>query len=284
MKSLLLYTFIFFATSVISQTSYTFDIDSTQKYEPYRDAKEAVYKIVKYTGLTPNFLVIEEDVPTVIAYIKGGKRYIAYNPDFIRKVKSNTNTNWAAVSILAHEIGHHLSGHTIKLKGSNPGDELIADRFSGFILYKMGASLNDAKAALNSIGYSLDTINHPPINSRLDAISFGWNEAKEIDNTNAYDESDIQNCRLKTLIYKCIFDFDENIYFIDDMDRIIWFDNYGKEIVIGNKKPSEDKNYSWLYEYKGKSYGVDYKGNIWSNSFQDNQFKIGKIFKVNCKM
>jgi hypothetical protein len=79
---------------------------------------------------------------------------------------------------LAHEIGHHLAGHTIKPKGINPGDELAADKFSGFILFQMGASLDQAKAALQSIGKEIDTINHPPVNLRLQAVANGWMQAE----------------------------------------------------------------------------------------------------------
>ena len=128
--------------------------------------KEAVSKIVQYTGLTPNFVIVsDKKVSTAIAYLKNNKRYISYNPKFIEKLNTKTSTNWAAVSVLAHEIGNHLSGHTL-LKSSSPGNELIADKFSGFILYQMGANLNEAKAALSAIGHEMDTTKHPPKNAR----------------------------------------------------------------------------------------------------------------------
>lgn len=80
-------------------------------------AKKAVAKIMQYTGLTPHFEVIEnKDIKSAIAYIKNNKQYIAYNPEFILKLKDLTQTNWAAVSVLAHEIGHHLNGHTLQKK------------------------------------------------------------------------------------------------------------------------------------------------------------------------
>lgn len=65
------------------------------------------------------------------------------------------------MSILAHEIGHHLLGHTISIGSSNPQDELEADKFSGFVLYKMGASLNDAVQAIQLLGSDTDSKTHP---------------------------------------------------------------------------------------------------------------------------
>ena len=38
------------------------------------------------------------------------------------------------MTLLAHEVGHHLNGHTIHRGGSTPELELEADEFAGFIL------------------------------------------------------------------------------------------------------------------------------------------------------
>ena len=119
--------------------------------------KQVVAEIMKYTGLPANFVVVEGQVPNAAAVIMQGpdkvpRRVIAYNPSFmgdvIRATKAN---NWAPVSIMAHEIGHHLSGHTIVPGGSQPPIELESDKFSGFVLYKMGAPLADAQRAIATL-------------------------------------------------------------------------------------------------------------------------------------
>ena len=105
--------------------------------------------IMRFTGLPPNFVVGEAQVPNAVATIllddrKVPQRVIAFNPRFIDAVGRATNsTTWAPMSIMAHEIGHHLSGHTMVPGGSQPPTELEADKFSGFVLYKMGASRDD---------------------------------------------------------------------------------------------------------------------------------------------
>jgi hypothetical protein len=244
-------------------------ISANYEYEPDREAKEAVYKIVKYTGLTPNFIIVQGNVSTALAYIKGGDRYIAYNPEFIHRIRSRTKTDWGAVSVLAHEIGHHLSGHTLKNKGSNPGDELAADKFSGFILFQMGASLEETKSALKSVGSEMDSVLHPPQSARLEVITNGWLEAQKLSKTPAYsgqqDTVTITETAIR-FVYKCHFKGDPNIYFVDDRDQIIWFDNAGKPVVIGTRTESTSPNYKWNYNYTDISYGVDAKGNIWSET------------------
>lgn len=253
-------------------------------YEPDKEAKEAVGKIVRYTGLIPNFLVTSGTVQTAMAYIKGGRRYIAYNPDFILRLRNKTKTDWAAVSVLAHEIGHHLSGHTLKNKKSNPGDELAADKFSGFILHQMGATLKEAQTALSSLNYTFDSLKYPPKNSRLLAIEGGWNEAKMLLNVKAYGESTSPNDKDTIppipLVYKCRFDDDDNLYFVDAEDRIIWFDNYGKPILIGHKTESENKRYEWIYSYGDQVFGIDSKHKIWYETSPGVMGIIGKVERL----
>jgi hypothetical protein len=82
------------------------------------------------------------------------------------------------MSILAHEVGHHLSGHTVEGKGSNHKAEMEADKFSGFVLFKMGASLDEARYAMNLIGSETDSRSHPSKVKRLGYIEEGWNEAQ----------------------------------------------------------------------------------------------------------
>jgi len=135
------------------------------------------------TGLPQNFDVVEGQVPNAAAVIMLGpdqlpRRVIAYNPNFMSEVRSATaNNDWAPISIMAHEIGHHLSGHTIMPGGSQPPTELEADKFSGFVLYKMGAMLTDAQKAMNTLVPEADGATHPGRSKRVRAIQEGWTQA-----------------------------------------------------------------------------------------------------------
>ena len=48
------------------------------------------------------------------------RRYLLYNPKFLAAVNRAGHTDWAGISILAHEMGHHLNGHTLRAGGSQP--------------------------------------------------------------------------------------------------------------------------------------------------------------------
>lgn len=277
MKKLLLVPLLLNALLCFAQKQ---DSLSTEVYEfePDMIAKQAVSKIVQYTGLTPNFVIIpDKNIATAKAFLKNNKRIITYNPKFIEKLNDKTKTNWAAVSVLAHEIGHHLAGHTL-LKNQSPGNELIADKFSGFILFQMGATLYEAKTALSTIGHEMDTTRHPPKNARLNAITEGWKEAKNLRNTTAFSGKTLINDTNTTkFIFQCNFKGDDNVYFVDSKNNIIWYDNYGKPIIIGSKKPSTTSKYVWIYKYLDSFYGVDAKGKVWNESTYGSSFIIGEI-------
>ena len=146
--------------------------------------QQVVAEIMKYTGLPQNFDVLPHpQVPNAAAVILVGDdklphRVIAYNERFMADVqKATANNNWAPVSIMAHEVGHHLSGHTIQPGGSQPPTELEADKFSGYVLYKMGALLADAQKAMNTLVPEADGPTHPGRGKRVTAIAGGWEQA-----------------------------------------------------------------------------------------------------------
>lgn len=100
-------------------------------------------------------------------------RYIIYDNKFLTNIKNKTRTDWASISILAHEVAHHLNGHTIDGTGSRPDKELESDEFSGFILAKLGSSLIESQSAINSVASDYQSSTHPNKYSRLEAIKKG---------------------------------------------------------------------------------------------------------------
>ncbi|MBW6420595.1 TPM domain-containing protein [Rhizobium sp. XQZ8] len=145
----------------------------------------AVGRIMRYTGLPQNFTIMESDVPNAAAIIVLGqdgipKRVIAYNRKFMQQVAQATGeSDWPGTSILAHEIGHHLSGHTLIPGGSQPPIELEADKFSGFVLFKMGATLPQAEKAIATLIPEADGPTHPGRKKRLAAVEAGWTQSCE---------------------------------------------------------------------------------------------------------
>jgi len=149
------------------------------EFAPSQAASQMVGRIMGSVGLKPRFEVKAANVPNAAAMIYNNQRYILCSQNFVEQVNQATRTDWGAVSIIAHEIGHHLNGHTLGLDGSRPSNELEADEFSGFVLQRMGATMLEAQAAMNALAHEEATETHPPRNARLEAIAVGWYRAKE---------------------------------------------------------------------------------------------------------
>jgi len=143
-----------------------------------QDAEKIVFSIMDVLGLEPNFKIKIANVPNVEADIRHRQRYILYNPEFITQVNLAAKDKWPAIFILAHEIGHHLNGHTVSGTNSRPGIELEADEFGGFGLCKMGATFEQAQLAMHIISNLQASKTHPGREDRLAAIAKGWNKAE----------------------------------------------------------------------------------------------------------
>lgn len=139
---------------------------------------DVIREITDAVGLKARFeLRATREVDNAAAVVYNGKRFLLYNPDFLNSVNRAGHTDWAGISILAHEMGHHLNGHTLRTGGSQPADELEADEFSGFVLRKLGASLAQAQAAMATVEDSGGSDSHPGRAPRLVAIGQGWQRA-----------------------------------------------------------------------------------------------------------
>ena len=131
--------------------------------------------ILQAVGLSPNFDLVETNaVPNAAAIIHEQKRVLAYNPDWIKQIEATQK--WHMYGLLAHEIGHHLQGHTLTGIGSTPPTELEADTYAGFVLARLGASEPEATALWQTFGAQASAT-HPGRDDRVAAVRAGWHKA-----------------------------------------------------------------------------------------------------------
>jgi hypothetical protein len=155
--------------------------DDIYSFTSSKEATSIIDEIVGIIGLKRNFEIKAGNVPNASAVIIYGKRHVIYSQSFISKIIIQSNSYWAAIAVLAHEIGHHLNGHTLDGIGSRPPKELEADEFAGFIMSKMGASLSQSQSIFNNdlMYQPHDSKTHPASSARIEAIAVGWQRAKE---------------------------------------------------------------------------------------------------------
>ncbi len=227
---------------------------------PDPQAVTVIENILSVVGLRPNFEIRSADVPNAAAVIFKNQRYILYNPKFLSRINYASGTNWAGISILAHEIGHHLNGHTLQKSGSRPALELEADAFSGFVLNKLGADRNDAQAAMNVAASQKSSHTHPARKDRLVAISDGWHQA---------------NAQLKTPTKQ------QNAASVKSRSRT------GENAMVeipGKSEPAIDEKHLAFHVYfnadRNGRYFITTKGNL-VNIANDSVYLIGRLAESN---
>ncbi len=143
------------------------------------EAKQVVNTMLDVIQWKENFNLKEQNgIQNAYATINGGQRWIVYDNNFLEDIDAYAKTKWASISIMAHEMGHHYYDHVVSGRGSNVPSEIEADAFSGYLMQKQGATLEQALAAMKTIGTDKQTATHPAKADRLAAITRGWNAAK----------------------------------------------------------------------------------------------------------
>ena len=137
------------------------------------------------------FRVHGGNVPLAAAAVAGDERYVIYDQFTFATLKPQEPQRWTALAALAHQIGHHLSQHALRgpdaLRREN---EIEAERFSGFVLRKLGASLEQARSALDLARPTEADPAYPPAADRRDAIEAGWKEQQGGADVYSFDSSE----------------------------------------------------------------------------------------------
>jgi formylglycine-generating enzyme required for sulfatase activity len=142
------------------------------------EASAALKEIFAAMKLHPTAVeCLQADVKTVQTLIVNGKRALLYNPDLIRKALKKNREGWTAKGILAHALAHHLKKHSFEPSPQTKSQELEADRISGLVLARLGASVNQAKAAARTLT-AKHSSTYPKKISREFAVDIGWQKTK----------------------------------------------------------------------------------------------------------
>ena len=148
------------------------------KFQSIYEARDIVKNMLDTIKWKENFTLKEQNgINNAYATILQNKRWIIYDNDFLENIDSYAATKWASVSVLAHEMGHHYYNHVVSGKGSTIPTEIEADGFSGYMMNKLGATLNQSVAAMKTIATDKASSTHPAKADRIASITKGWNMA-----------------------------------------------------------------------------------------------------------
>jgi hypothetical protein len=163
------------------------------------EATEYLKQICEAAGVKNNYILVEcNSIKNCLAILnEKNDPIIMYDNSFLKNIKSygftekkikpnsNENKDWQALTILAHEIGHHANNHFSETKRSltSPKNiELEADEYAGQIIFKLGGSLQQGGEVYNSEVISVNpTREHPGRADRIKAFENGYKNAKGLD-------------------------------------------------------------------------------------------------------
>ena len=155
------------------------------------EAERGLDRILSAIGASKRFVLMPcENINNAVATSYKGIRYILYDREFMNSI-SNGN-NWANLFVLAHEVGHHINGHSVdlvlqigevvepKALSVKRQQELEADEFAGFVLSKLGGPISEANMIISRISTNSDDSysTHPSRSKRLAAAKKGYDNAK----------------------------------------------------------------------------------------------------------
>ena len=162
------------------------------QFSNYREANSAIEDILSVIGAKNRFVVQPcDNINNASAVTMQGIRYIFFDPDFMNSISSGRYSS--NLFILAHEVGHHINGHsqdivmllsdyapTSNTLSEQRIEELEADEFAGFIMGKLGHSLSSMQNTLRGVADNGDDTysTHPSLSKRLKAVETGYNKAR----------------------------------------------------------------------------------------------------------
>ena len=189
MKYFIGLTLLLFSQFTFSQTLEEIELctalQSNQFYSEV-EADSALDRILDASGLAKNFTLTQcDNIDNAAAISYKGVRYILYDKEFLQTITDYTN-DWANLFILAHEVGHHLNGHSVDVSMLNIVEsktledkrkqELEADEFAAFVLAQLGAPLRSVIEPIELVTSNKEDTHstHPNKIKRLNAIRRGY--------------------------------------------------------------------------------------------------------------
>ena len=86
----------------------------SNSFKSDKEAAFSINKLLEPLGLKANFILVPcANIKNCAATIYKEKRYIVYDLAFMQDIQNATKNNWTSISIMGHELGHHLNGHTL---------------------------------------------------------------------------------------------------------------------------------------------------------------------------
>ena len=198
------------------------------------------------------------------------RRFFVYSPAFFDSVYKVTQTNFAIQSICFHELAHQFYRHPLKPSYASHLYEKQADRYSGFEMAIIGATLEQSLIAMKNFGNDAETQTHPDKASRLAEIEKGYIDARiKIFKDSSYIKQD-SIFKTQELIYALYEDKSFN-----DIKSMTYSDD---SIAAYSNKAINKVKTKQVYSFYGE---LIYLTNDKKIKLASNEQKIGEVLQPN---
>ena len=133
------------------------------------DASDVELWVANLSGMKPFFARLAPGIKNAYAVIGQNTRLMIYDPNW-------ANNQTSTLLVLAHEIGHHICGHTVGIVQEDPRNrELEADRYAGAALKRLEyKTIDEILDAARTSFSEQETRTHPSRDARIAAITEGF--------------------------------------------------------------------------------------------------------------
>ena len=272
----------------------------TNSFSENIDAEKGLDRILSVIGASKRTFIIQpcDNINNAIATSIKGVRYILYDRKFMNSI-SNQN-NWSNLFILAHEVGHHINGHSLDLvlyatDAIEPESlvikrqqEIEADEFASFVLAKLGAPIEKINEIIKRVSNEEDDSykTHPSRNKRLSAVLRGYARANKLIQNEAENISKADPPKPSS---KNSFTALINNKIIEEYETYVFTKSAFSEIVLETDSDFKVANFS--FENKKQNLLIENKSNKFSSkqkvlirtlsSGEGYGIKINKLINLN---
>jgi hypothetical protein len=181
MKNCILLVLLFKSLQIFAQTPLTIPTqnrcsfsgtmweDELYRFDDNTQVDSWIREILVAGNATQNFKIVPTNVENVAAIVDNGQRYLFYSLDFIQKA-----TPIDVYGALAHEIGHHVNGHTLTADRRQI-EESEADFFMGYVLFKLKAKTTFDKSRIEAFLQKMPSATS--LSERREAVFSGFDKA-----------------------------------------------------------------------------------------------------------
>ena len=153
--------------------------ESLYLFPPDKRSLKMFDELLDKSGKDLNVTVKAANVPLVAAAERGDERLLLYNQFALDSFESQDEKDWTVLLVIAHQIGHHASNHSFLLEPRMRVEiELEADRFAGYLLFRLGATEANIRNLREFLRKSHQSSMFPPPDVRLTAVIEGWHDGK----------------------------------------------------------------------------------------------------------